>query len=306
MSIHHRLLAGTYQPLKLVKNIARSLRLSPADRLRVLLYHDIAPGDLDRFGAQLRWLAKSWNFVSPDLFAAMISGDEPISGRNLLVTFDDGFASNRIVAEQVLRPMGVRAIFFVVSDFAAMEDRGEARRFIADRVQPGADPDDLPEHWGNMGWTDLEALLEQGHCIGAHTRTHARLSDVTDEHELNREIVSSADTLRRRLGAPVEHFAYPFGDLASFSLEALMVAGRRFRFVHSGLRGGDEGGVSPFALRRDASAGQDRSSNYSVFSNSLLGTFLEGGADFRYTASGDQLDSWIRSVNDSSQADHIE
>ncbi len=266
----------------------------------MLLCHDISPGDQDRFAAQLRWLARSWTFVSPARFAAMVLGEERIRGRNLLVTFDDGFASNRVVAEKVLNPMGVLAIFFAVSDFVAMEDRAEARRFIADRVQPGSDPDELPAHWRNMGWTDLEALLEQGHHIGAHTRSHARLSMVNEEGELKREIVSSADVLERRLGVPVEHFAYPFGDLASFSERALTVARGRFRFVHSGLRGDNERRVSQFALRRDASAGQDSSSNYSVFSNSLLGAFLEGATDFRYARSRGRLDAWCRSVDDAS------
>lgn len=296
--MRHRLLAATYRPIRLVKAIGRSFGLFPADQLRVLLYHDIAAKDQDRFAAQLRWLAQSWTFVSPNRFAAMILGDERIRGRNLLVTFDDGFASNRSIAEQVLNPMGVRAIFFAVSDFAAMQDRAEARRFIAERVQPGSDPDDLPAHWHNMGWTDLEALLEQGHHIGAHTRTHARLSQIDDERELEREIVASADALERRLGTGIEHFAYTFGDLASFSQKALTVARRRFRFVHSGLRGNNERGVSPFALRRDSSASQDAGSNYAVFANPLLGAFLEGAADFHYRSSRSQLDAWSRSADD--------
>ena len=230
--------------------ILRSLGRLPQDNLRVLICHDIAPSDQDRFAAQLRWLARSWNFVSPDRFSAMVSGDERIQGRNVLVTFDDGFASNRVVAEQVLNPMGVQAIFFVVSDFAAMEDHDQARRFVADRVQPGSEAEHLPAHWRNMGWADLEALLEQGHHIGAHTRTHARLSDLVDELELEREIVSGADTLEHRLGVPIDHFAFTFGDLASFSPKALVVARRRFRFIHSGLRG-DNGGGS-LAIRPQA------------------------------------------------------
>ena len=47
----------------------------------------------------------------------MISGSEPIQGNNLLITFDDGLISNRIVAEKVLNPLGINAIFFVVTDF---------------------------------------------------------------------------------------------------------------------------------------------------------------------------------------------
>ena len=57
--------------------------------------------------AGLRWLARSWKFVSAEEFAALVSGDEPVRGRNLLLTFDDGFASNRRVAERVGFGVGV-------------------------------------------------------------------------------------------------------------------------------------------------------------------------------------------------------
>jgi len=99
----------------------------------------------------------------------------------------------------------------------------------------------------------------------------------------------------QRLGVPIEHFAYTFGNLASFSEKALMIAQRRFRFVYSGLRGDNAGGVSPFALRRDAVAMQDSFFNYAVYSNSLLGAILEGATDFHYAQYRTQLDSWCLS-----------
>src|SRR3989344_652710 len=198
MSLHHHLLAGTYYPIKLAKAIGRPLGLVSTDCLRVLLYHDIAPQNQVRFAAQLRWLARSWDFISPERFAAMVSGEESIRGRNLLLTFDDGFASNRVAAEKVLNPMGIQALFFVVSDFVALADRDEARHFIAQHILPGSRAEDLPAHWHNMGWTDLEALMQQGHTIGAHTRTHARLSEIDAESDLEREIIAGADTLAQR------------------------------------------------------------------------------------------------------------
>ena len=285
MSLHHRLLAGAYYPLKLAKSIGRPLGLTSPNRLRVLLYHDIAPHDQVNFAAQLRWLARSWNFVSAEDFAAMVSGGEPIRGSNLLLTFDDGFASNRVVAEQVLNPMGIRALFFVVSELVALEDRDEARQFIARHIEPGSRAHELPCHLYNMGWSDLEALLEQGHCVGGHTRTHARLSRINAEPDLDREIIASADTLTHHLGVPIEHFAYTFGNLASFSDKALSVARRRFRFIYSGLRGDNAGGVSPYALRREVVTAQ--------YSMALLGAFLEGAADFHYAQSRAQLGSWV-------------
>ena len=290
MGMHHRILGAAYQPAR----VANDLGLGTRDRLRVLLYHDIPDSEMERFAAQLRWLSRQWRFVSPDRFGAMMSGDEPIRGRNLLVSFDDGFLSNRHAAERVLNPLRIHAMFFAVPAFVAIEDRDEARRFIAKNVQPGSRAEDLPAHWENMRWPDLEALLEQGHTIGAHTATHARLSTVTESARLRAEIVESADVLADRLGIAVDHFAYTFGDIGSVTPEALSLARSRFRFVHSGLRGNNVG-ATPFTIRRDSAALQDSRSNYQVFSNVLLGAFLEGVADRRYAASRRTLDAWSRS-----------
>lgn len=247
--------------------------MSPRNRLRVLLYHDIPTELQDRFAGQLRWLARSWKFVSPQQFEAMASGADPIIGFNLLLTFDDGFASNRVVAEHVLRPMGIKAVFFVISDLVGITDPVEARRFIVQNVFPKTSEHHVPRHLRNMSWPDLEALIEQGHIIGAHTRTHVRLADVTTERGLEAEIIDSADALERRLGTPVDHFAYTFGDRHSFTEQTAAVAKRRFRFIHTGMRG-DNSGVCQHGIRRDAQTPADP--------NSLLGAFVEGFADFRY------------------------
>lgn len=292
MSLHHHILAAAYYPLRTLKAVGRSIGLAPENQLRVLLYHDIAPVDQANFAAQLRWLQGSWNFVSVGQFESMVCGKEQIHGRNLLLTFDDGFTSNRVVAEEVLKPLGIQALFFAVSGLVGITDRLEARRLIAERIYPGTRAEELPAHWCNMGWSDLEALLEQGHAIGCHTGTHARLSDVDSLDGLEREITSSADTLEQRLGVSIDHFSYTFGNLASFSEKALAVARRRFRFIYSGLRGDNAQGVSPFALRRDSAEFQDAHSNYTVFSNRLLGAFLEGAADTHYAPSRARLDAW--------------
>jgi peptidoglycan/xylan/chitin deacetylase (PgdA/CDA1 family) len=285
MTLHHRVMAAGYHVLKAAKAIGRPLGLAHRHSLRVLTYHDIAPEEETQFAAQLRWLARSWRFVSAEQFAALVSGDEPVRGRNLLLTLDDGFASNRRVAEQVLKPMGIRALLFAVSDFVSLVDREEARHFIVRHIQPGRSVDELPAHLYNMSWSDLEALLEQGHTIGGHTRTHARLSQINGERDLEGEIIVGADMLAQRLGVSIEHFAYTFGDIASFSPKALAVARRRFRFVYSGLRGDNARDVPPFALRRDAITAQD--------SIALLGAYVEGAADLHYARSCARLANWV-------------
>jgi len=286
MRFHHRLLSASYPFVRTVRALGEPIGLINCDQLRVLLYHDIPPHQQDHFAAQLRWLRHRWNFVNPERFAAMVARDEPICGKNLLLTFDDGFASNRAVAEQVLNPMGIKALFFIVSDFASIDNREEALHYISAHICPGVDLATMPAHLSNMGWADLEALLEKGHTIGCHTKSHARLSKLSRLEDLKLEILGSADTIERRLGVKVDHFAYPFGNIGSIGPTALDVAKRRFRYIYSGLRGANMPAVPPRVIRRDACTAGDPFL--------LLGAFLEGAADFRYRKYCRQLDDWIK------------
>ena len=284
MSFKHQLLAAAYQPLRLGNALWRGATGKRVGRLRVLIYHDIAPADESHFAAQLSWLRRSWRFISPDEFSAIVSANLEIQEDCLMLTFDDGFVSNRRVVEAVLNPMGIKALFFVVSGFVALSEKDDWRSFVAQNIcYPILQRKEVPFHWRNMTWKDLNYLLESGHSIGAHTAHHARLSQVPDE-DLISEILLSADTIEQKLGSKISHFAYTFGDLASFSPAALAVARSRFKFIYTGLRGNNTSGVASWAIRRDAMTARD--------SLALMGALLEGGVDWMYARSLAEYKSW--------------
>lgn len=274
MSILHHLLAKAYTPLKLGNAARHALGVCSPYRLRILIYHDIAPHEHERFASQLRWMKRYWNFVSPAQFVAMMENREPLSGDNVLLTFDDGFASNRQVAENILNPLGIKAIFFVISKFPDIKDKTKQQKFISEKICPNLKMNKIPPHLHNMNWSDLAYLLDTGHTIGAHTYSHTRLSELNEKQVLNFEIVSGADQLERMLGIKVTHFAYPYGDLSSISPEAIAIAKRRFNFIYTGMRGNNADGIPAWALRRDAIAPCN--------ALSFVGSLLEGGADWCY------------------------
>lgn len=282
--IHHHILRIAYRPLLFSKSVVRSFGVGHADQLRVLIYHDIPPGQYGHFRSQLLMMSRNWSFITPQQFESIASGSEPVNGKKLLLTFDDGFASNRVVADQILAPLGIKALFFVVSDFIGIDDRDVSRAFIAENILPGSNANQLPSHLENMHWSDLEALLDQGHYIGAHTRTHRKLSTCESLFELEDEIVSSANYLENQLRTSIDHFAFTFGDLASFSPDALSIAANRFNYIYSGLRGNNALNISPLALRRDAIDAR--------YPLGLTGAFLDGFADFHYKKSASRLSSW--------------
>jgi glycosyltransferase involved in cell wall biosynthesis/peptidoglycan/xylan/chitin deacetylase (PgdA/CDA1 family) len=76
-----------------------------------------------------------------------------------------------------------------------------------------------------LGWDELQTLVrEPDVSIGAHTLSHpilAKCDGTTAMHE----IAESKTVLERRLGRPVRHLAYPFGDASA-------VGPREFHFAH--------------------------------------------------------------------------
>lgn len=61
--------------------------------------------------------------------------------------------------------------------------------------------------WESVGEMHASGLVE----FGAHTVSHPNLR-MLSEDAARKEIEDSRREIRRRLGAPVEHFAYPYGD----------------------------------------------------------------------------------------------
>lgn len=270
MSIKKKILALCYPILRLSNLILYFLGAKQKGRLRVLTYHEIHPSQAWQFERQLRWLSKSWEFISPDQFFAMKNGDLPIDKDYLLLTFDDGFISNREVADTILADLGIHAIFFVVSEFVNINDDNQMRKFVSENIIPGLDSSLVMDCQGNMNWDDLTALKNNGHVIGAHTANHSRLSKINSQ-DLEYEIVSSADKIESRLGIEVSCFAYTFGNLQSISGRAQKLASERFLYIFTGWRG-DNCDTNNWAIRRDAVSPAD-----SLF---LIGAFLEGAVDW--------------------------
>ncbi|OHB47483.1 MAG: hypothetical protein A2106_05275 [Planctomycetes bacterium GWF2_40_8] len=221
--------------------------------VRVLMYHNIPVNNFISFKRQIYYLTSRYKFLTPLQFQDFIQGKCHISGINLLLTFDDGFKSNRIVAEKILDPLGIKGIFFVLAEFPELKGENRRKKFIIKHIygrnttNPGISSDMKP-----LTWKDLEYLLSQGHAIGSHSCNHMRLSSIHSQRELYDEIIESGNILERRLGAPVIHFAYPFGDIDSINKSAMDLIKGRYTYCFSGVRGKNFYPFSNYAIKRDA------------------------------------------------------
>jgi peptidoglycan/xylan/chitin deacetylase (PgdA/CDA1 family) len=269
-------------PLHAVHQVSKRLGWS-GPRVRVLLFHGIAPEHMDNFARHLEILSQSWAFLSPVTFEDYLSGGVTLERDSLLLTFDDGYESQRRAAEKVLNPFGIQAIFFAITEYAILPESDDWRAFVSREIWPTKQPSEIPDHWRNMNVDDLKFLIDSGHTIGSHSMKHARLSEVSDS-EMRVHVCEGADELQSLLGQQIDHFAYPFGNLDSFSQSALNVARDRFQFIHTGLRGSNSPSNELWEIRRDSFEPTD--------SAKWVSATLNGASDWKYRGDRRQFKAW--------------
>ena len=274
MAVAHQLLSAAYLPLKWGNDIFRMLNLGTGGSVRVLLSHDIPPEGRANFARQIKAIARTWTFIAPSEFEDLIQARRPVRGRHVLMTFDDGFHSNRWAAEAVLAPLKIKALFFIPTNFVDIINPAQQRHFIATRIFDGLiDPDEVPEHLRAMGWEDIRWLADAGHAIGSHTCSHVRLATISEQKDLlEHELASSKARLQQVIGRPVEHFAFPFGSIGSINAHSLGAARKHYQFIHSGIRGDNTAVTPAWALLRDSMQPGDSS----LYIRSILEGSLDG------------------------------
>lgn len=111
------------------------------------------------------------------------------------LTFDDGWLSQFQDVVPKLNSAGMKATFYIIS-----------RRF-SDTGFPAY-----------MSRAQVQQLFQQGHEIGAHTRTHRDLATLSSAEQQTEIQGSRQDLLTMNVG-PIMTLAYPFGSYNSITLQ---------------------------------------------------------------------------------------
>lgn len=205
---------------------------------------------------QLDWIGQRFRFVSLD--ESCQAASDPVAS----VTFDDGYQDFYRYAFPLLKRKGIPATAFVVTDLVgtselqihdrlylllarslssreaqaklesilATRPQSEVLRWIEDmesRVE--IDRDVQREHL-SLNWEEIAEIRDAGFTIGSHTQTHAVLTS-EGANKVNAELRGSRETLERRLGETVRHFAYPCGQFSVKTIDAVEEAGYEFAYT---------------------------------------------------------------------------
>jgi peptidoglycan/xylan/chitin deacetylase (PgdA/CDA1 family) len=120
---------------------------------------------------------------------------EPLEGRPVILTFDDGHYDFATEAWPRLERYGFGAVVFVVA--------GRIGAAATWEVMRGEQP-------ALLGWDEIERLSAAGVVFGSHSETHARLTGLSPA-DMAQELARSRATLVRGLEARVDAIAYPHG-----------------------------------------------------------------------------------------------
>ena len=164
----------------------------------VLNYHAVGDPDrpfsisVDGFKSHIELVEESGYVVRT--LSELVSNGFPES--SVVFTFDDGDETQVENAARILDSKGLSGVFFLTTQWLGTSDY--------------------------MSWKQARVLAEN-HEIGAHTRTHPDLAELSYD-DLIDEIIDCKDELERGLATAVDHFAYPYGQEEHISETAISVA----------------------------------------------------------------------------------
>ena len=228
---------------------SRLRRLPTWEGIRIFGYHRVAH-DRDVYAVSPSQFRQHMELMVASgatpirLDAALDLLEEPIEGRYVCVTFDDGYRDVLEHALPVLEDLQIPATIFVVGDI--LEGR---RSFDWHPAPPPA-----------LGVEDIPDVLATGLVdLQGHSMTHPRLTAIGDA-QLEEEIAGAKKRLETHLPYALTSFAYPAGIYGDRELAAVLAAG--FRAGVSTSPGVNPGGVELGDLRRTMIRWRDGRSDF--------------------------------------------
>jgi len=184
-------------------------------RIPVLCYHRVLPEGQPsppssagfvghtgtvKFREQMAFLAANgMQAITHEDLIDGLNGRKELPARPVMIDFDDTRLAVLENAWPIMKEFGFAGTEFVISD-------------VADHVE-------LP-HMGSlkdfppMGWKELRTLMDDGWCMGGHTKSHFWLKEMCEEkgiEAVEHEVEAGKRRIEEMLNRPARAFAYPGG-----------------------------------------------------------------------------------------------
>ncbi|MBM7567158.1 polysaccharide deacetylase family protein [Paenibacillus sacheonensis] len=225
-------LSMTVDQLLQFKRTTAVFASSPAGAVRipVLCYHSIADNGAgneyvvspEKFRQEMAWLHdQGYRSLSMEEFGAMLSGQASSDGKEVLITFDDGYKNNYTAALPILEQYGFQATEFLVTSWVGGKDY--------------------------LTWDQVKTMQAAGWDIMAHTQTHPYLPLHTAKTQRD-ELEGSKVAIERNLGTKATAVAYPYGLRSEETMRLAKQSGYVYAFTFDD--GWTTGEQNPYLLKR--------------------------------------------------------
>jgi peptidoglycan/xylan/chitin deacetylase (PgdA/CDA1 family) len=202
-------------------NLTNQLKKRFTKTAVILTYHRVATVTHDPhllcvtpscFASHLQFLKENYQVVSlPELLLRL--QNKNLSGKEAVITLDDGYQDNLSEALPLLEKYQLPATIFITTGFL-----GEVASLPWDREYSPT------ERAKFLSSEEISHLANNPLItIGAHTKTHPRLAKIAYQEQLAELTVSKA-TLQQITGRSIDLLAYPFGDVFDFTEETKQAA----------------------------------------------------------------------------------
>ena len=211
---------------------------NPKDTMRNTLA--VSP---DKFEAQMAYLASNgYTAISLDTLYGIFNNQATVSGKPIVLTFDDGYLDFYTDVFPILKKYQVKAVAYIVPGFL--------------------------EKPNNLTHLQLKEISKSGLVeIGAHTVFHTYLKKL-DEKRVKFEVMESKQMLENELQIKVISFAYPYGVFDEKAIEIVKNAG--FKTAVSTVPGIDASLENRFFLFRLRPSGRVGQSLLNFLENSTF------------------------------------
>jgi len=245
-----------YHSLKLLSNFY--YQKSSDIKIPIIVYHRVCPLYFkkntvyanvypEEFDKQMKYISENFEPITMYEFINRRKNNN-LTGKEICITFDDGFKDNYLFAFPILKKYNLKATIFIVTKYI-----GSDKTFPWLKFDNGA-INDLKinfNRWLPLSWNEIEEMMQYGIELGPHSHTHRTSLSKMTYNEAKDEIFNSTKIISDKLGYQPYVFCFPHGTTKDYNnqhINFLKLLG--YKAAVTTMQGRNDMDVNPFELKR--------------------------------------------------------